>query len=165
MTLEARNGQTDWPLFNIARWWPASVYTINKKGYVIGGHNLDDGPLDSIEEINLSLPIPSWRVLPQRLKKKRCGCCAIAHPKNPNIIIVVGGCNNNDKFLRRCEMVCLDQRQQGQTRRVPSMTTPRTDHTLVLVENRFIVAMGGCDNSQHLSSVEYLDLEEAQEQQ
>ena len=38
--------------------------------------------------------------------------------------------------------------------------TPRSEHTLVLVETSFVVAMGGHDGSQYLSSVEYLDLEE-----
>ena len=101
------------------------------------------------------------------MKKKRSGCGAIAHPQKPNTIIVVGGCNNNDMHLRCCEMVCLDQTEQGQTRRVPSMMTPRAHHALVLVEDRFVVAMGGESNgSRAISSVEYLDLEEeAQEQQ
>ena len=157
---------TDWPLLNIGRLHHASVYTTNKKVYVIGGCNEKIDPLDSIEEIDLSLPTASWRVLPQRLNKKRNGCCAIAHPKNPNNIIVVGGYNKNDKCLRCCEMMCLDPTQEGQTRRLPSMMTPRAGHTLVLVENRFVVAMGGFNGSQYLSSVEYLDLEEeAQEQQ
>ena len=92
--------------------------------------------------------------------------CAYASLDDPNIIIVVGGYNRNDKHLRCCEVICLDQTQQGQTRTLPTMTTPRALHTLVLVENRFIVAMGGYDGSRRWSSVEYLDLEEeAQEQQ
>ena len=162
----SKTWSTDWPLLNIGRHFHACIYTNNKKAYVIGGCNSNFEALDSIEEIDLSLPTPSWRVLPQRLNKKRSGCRAIAHPKNPNIIIVVGGYNNNDKYLRCCEMVCLDQTQQGQTRTLPSLTTPRAHHTLVLVENRFIVAMGGSDGSRPLSSVEYLDLEEeAQEEQ
>ena len=41
----------------------------------------------------------------------------------------------------------------------------RAHHTLVLVENRFVVAMGGHDGSQHLSSVEYLDLEQEPKEQ
>ena len=164
---------TDWPRLNIGRRRHASVYTNNKKAYVIGGYctsfNIFDCPLDSIEEIDLSLPTPRWRVLPQRLKKKRSGCCAIAHPKNPKYIIVVGGYNNNSKCLRSCEMLCLDEAQEGQPRRLPYMMTRRADHTVVLVENRFIVAMGGKSNGlrglRRVSSVEYLDLEEAQEQQ
>ena len=155
-----------WPDLKIGRNSHVSVYTHNKKAYVIGGYNSNGDPLDSIEEIDLSLPTPSWRVLPQRLNKKRDGCCAIAHPKNPKIIILVGGYNKNDKCLRCCETICLDQLNEGQTRPLPPMTTPRAWHTLVLVENRFIVAMGGYDVSQRVSSVEYLDLEEeAKEQQ
>ena len=52
---------TNWPLLNIARFHHASVYTTHKRAYVIGGYNND-----SIEEINLSLPTPRWRVLPQQ---------------------------------------------------------------------------------------------------
>ena len=129
---------TDWPLLNIGRWYHASVYTNDKKAYVIGGYKSNTGPLDSIEEIDLSLPTPNWRVLSQGLNKKRSGCRAIAHPKNPNNVIVVGGYNDNesynDKHLRCCEMVCLDQTQDGQTR-LPSMTTPRAYHTLVLKQH------------------------------
>ena len=155
----SKEWSTDWPL-NIGRYSHASVYTHNKKAYVIGGYNED-----SIEEIDLSLPSPSWRVLPQRLNKERSGCCAIAHPKNPNYIIVVGGSNSNF-HLRCCEMICLDQTQGGQTRRLPPMTTPRARHALVLVENRFIVAMGGVSTgNRYLSSVEYLDLEEEPQEQ
>ena len=63
----SREESTDWPILNIGRHNHASVYTHNKKAYVIGGCNSNDGPLDSIEEIDLSLGTPGWRVLAQRL--------------------------------------------------------------------------------------------------
>ena len=160
----SKQWSTDWPLLNIGRGYHACVCTNDKKAYVVGGYDTNQYYLDSIEEIDLSLRTPRWRVLPQRLNKKRSGCRAIAHPKNPNNIIVVGGlCDNN--YLSCCEIIALNQTQEGQTRPLPSMTTPRAVHTLVLVENRFVVAMGGYDGSGAVSSVEYLDLEEPQEQQ
>ena len=88
------------------------------------------GALDSIGEIDLSLPTPSWRVLPQRLNKERYGCCAIAQPKNPNYIVVGGGCDCGDKPLRCCEVICWTKHLK---KRLPSMMTPRVGHTLVLV--------------------------------
>ena len=58
------------------------------------------------------------------------------------------------------------QKKEGQTRTLPSMMTPRSEHTLILVENRFIVAMGGESNgSRIVSSVEYVDLEEEPQEQ
>ena len=161
----SKKWSTDWPLLNIGRSSHASVYTTNKKAYVIGGSSSSFKPFDSIEEIDLSLRTPSWKVLPQRLNKKRSGCCAMPHPNNPNNIIVVGG-HNGDKYLSCCELICLDPTQEeGQARTLPSMMIPRAFHTLVLVHNHFLVAMGGHDGSRTVSSVEYLDLEEEESQQ
>ena len=161
---KSRKWWTDWPPLNIRRDSHECVVN-NNKVYVLGGWNFTDGLLDSIEELDLLLPTPSWRVLPQRLEKKQTGCRAIAHPTIPHSIIVTGGSNGNDNYLCCCEMICLDPAQEGQTRALPSMTTPREDHALVLVENRFVVAMGGVSTGyQSISSVEYLDLEEEQQQ-
>ena len=78
-----------------------AVLTKNKKAYVVGGDTYQRrNALDRIEEIDLFLPTPSWRVLSQRL------------------------------------------------------------NTLVLVEKRFVVAMGVYNDSGAVSCVDYLDLEE-----
>ena len=211
-----------WPNLNIGRYQhacccvstPTTTSTNNhNKIYTIGGYSHNYGPLDVIEELDLSLPIPSWRILPQRLQQKRSGCCVVVDPHNPHNLIVVGGFNKKDKTLATCEIVSLEpqqpptpqqeaptaallqqqqqQQQQHQSttttrrRTLPSMTTPRANHTMVLVENRFLVVMGGnCYNHKHrfnnnhrnnkrnknhkkknkrhvvLSSVEVLDLEQ-----
>ena len=162
---KSRKWSTDWPSLNARREHHRCVVNNNNKVYVFGGSNFRDGFLDTIEELDLLLPTPSWRVLPQRLDKKlqkHLGYrCAIAHVKNSNNIIVAGGWNNKDKDLRSCEMICLDPTQEGETRTLPFMMTPRKEHALVLVENRFVVAIGGTSTGyQPIASVEYLDLEE-----
>ena len=86
-----------WPDLNIARYYHACVCinnnnsktNNNKVVYAIGGNN--SGPLDRIEELDLSVGKPRWRILPQRLKKKRSGCSVVVDPTNPNNLIVVGG--------------------------------------------------------------------------
>ena len=115
--------------------------------------------------LDLSLPCPSWRILPQRLKKERIGCQAVVDPKNLNNIIVVGGYNYK-AYHSCCEVVSLQRGQEEQTRTIPSLMTPRCGHAMVLVENRFLVVMGGRNGCVgYLSSVEVLDLDEAPEQQ
>ena len=157
-------GSTDVSPLGIVRVKHACVCT-NNKVYAIGGGNPhfngNESNLDIVEVLDLP-PNRGWNLLPQRLSKRRSGCCAVVHPKNPNIIIVVGGYNDNDKYLSCCETIALEQ---GQTVTLPSLMTPRAYHMLALVENRFVVAMGGYDGSQVVSSVEYLDLEEATQQQ
>ena len=154
---------TDWPDLNHARYLHTCVCTNNNKVYAIGGRNdqwRDGHALDTVEELDLSRGTPQWRILPQRLKKARAGCSAVVDPTNPNNIIVVGGecegyCEDS------CEIVSLEQAQEGQTTTIPSLPTPRGHHTLVLVENRFVVAMGGYnDRGQTVSAVEVLDLGE-----
>ena len=138
--------------------------SVKNKVYALGG--TDYSALDSIEVLDLSLPRPSWRILPQRLKKKRIGCQAVVDPKNPNNIIVVGGSNYKGKYLRSCEVVSLQERQEEQTRTIPSLMTPRCGHAMVLVESRFLVVMGGSNKiNEHLASVEVLDLDEDPEEQ
>ena len=107
-----RTWSTDWPHLNIAISWHTCIRTNDNKVYVVGGGNSNDGRLDSME---------------------RYGCRAIAHPKNPNSIIVVGGHDNEDKYLSCC-VISLQQTQEGETRRLPSMMTPRFKRTLVLVD-------------------------------
>ena len=116
---------TDWPHLNIARAEHACVCTTNNKVYVVGGHNSRE--LDSVEELDLSRRTPTWKILPQRLSKRRWGCCAIVHPMMSNHIIVVGGRNVQDGYLSSCEIISLEE--GGQTRMLPSMMTPREDHT------------------------------------
>ena len=157
-----KNWETHWPDLNLARCWLCCVCTSNKV-YAIGGH--DGSHLDSIEQLDLSIPTPSWTILPQRLKTKRSRGCAVVDPKNPNNIIVVGGLNLEDGCLSSCEVVSLEE-GQTRARTLPSLSTPRARHTLVLVENRFLVAMGGGNDSvPYLSSVEVLDLDEEEQQE
>ena len=154
---------SDGPQLKIRRGSHTCVFATNKV-YALGGWGGGKRALDSIEVLDLSLALPSWRILPQRLKKKRKGCQAVVDPKNPNNIIVVGGFNST--YLRCCEVVSLQEGQEEQTRTIPSLMTPRCGHAMVLVENRFLVVMGGRNGCVgYLSSVEVLDLDEAPEQQ
>ena len=151
----------DWPDLNIGRSRHTCV-TTNNKVYVIAGYNDENGgPLDSIEELDLSLPTPRWRVLPQRLKTKRDFCCAVVDPTDPNTVIVVGGSDTEHEPLASCEIVSLEEEQnhEGRTRTIPSLRTKRFRFGLVVVENRFLVAIGG-GLSTVLDSVEVLDLYE-----
>ena len=141
---------TDWPDLNIPRFGHACVCT-NNKIYVLGGYR--NGVIDSIEELDVSLATPSWRILPQRLTTKRTEFCAAVDPNNPNNIIVVGGHDEEFNKLTSCEILSLET---GRTRTIPSLTTPRHKHMMVVVEKRFLVVIGGF----HLSSVEVLDLDE-----
>ena len=158
-----RKWSKDWPDLNIGRRGHTCV-TTNNKVYVIGGCGYKKGSLDSIEVLDLSESTPRWRILPQRLKHKR-SCYAAATLEDPSKVIVVGGLNKNGD-LASCEIVCLEQGQEGQTRTVPSLMTPRCELSLVAVENRFLVAVGGkCNRWEHLSLVEVLDLAAAPEEQ
>ena len=154
---------SDGPQLKIGRAHHTCV-TAKSKVYALGGWVGGNRSLDFVEVLDLSLPLPSWRILPQRLGKKRMGCQAVVDPKNPNNIIVVGGFNST--YLRCCEVVSLQEGQEEQTRTIPSLMTPRCGHAMVLVENRFLVVMGGRNGCVgYLSSVEVLDLDEAPEQQ
>ena len=153
----------DWPDLNIGRDRHTCV-TANNKVYVIGGYSCEKGgSLDSIEELDLSLPTPRWRVLPQRLKTKRETCCAVVNPTDPNMVIVVGGWNSEHGILASCENVSLEGEQEleGHTRTIPSLTIKRYAFGLVVVENRFLVAIGGVNEGNYFASVEVLDLYEA----
>ena len=156
---------SDWPDLNTGRWYHTCI-TVGNKIYVLGGDN--GTVLDSIEELDLSLPTLQWRILPRRLQNHRCGCRAVVDPRNPNnSIIVVGGRNKQYKSFTSCEIVALGHQGQqagGQTMTIPPLSTPRVYHALVLVENRFLVVLGG-NNSEYLSSVEVLDLIQAPQQQ
>ena len=169
-----REWSQDWPELNIGRQFASCVAT-NNKVYVIGGRNADVNAvndnsgetLNSVEELDLSLPSPRWRILPQRLQTARQGCGAVVDPKNPNNILVVGGCNDEDRYLTSCEVFSLQQEQDEQTRTIPELSTARMYHSMVVVQNRFLVVVGGWESyDECLSSVEFLDLEEpTQEQQ
>ena len=128
---------TNWPALNNARFMHACVCT-NNKVYAIGGYCFDY--LNTVEELDLSLRTPEWRVLPQRLQKKRSLCSAVVDPTNPNNIIVVGGAGEGGDS---CEIISLTA-QEGPTETIPPLTTGREGLRTVVVENRFIVAMGGC---------------------
>ena len=163
-----REWSQDWPDLNIGRIHHTCV-TTNNKVYVIGGYNYEEGgELDSIEELDLSVPTPRWRILPQRLQCNREVCCAAVDPKDPNKVIVVGG-RNKSGVLASCETVSLEEEQEGQTRTMPSLTTERYNFSLVAVKKRFLVVIGGErvteGTSERLSSVEVLDLYEAPEEQ
>ena len=164
---------------NIGRLHHACVSTKDNKCYVLGGMTSnEDNAMDCIEELDLSTSNNNWRVLPKRLGETRAGCCAVMHPRDPHSIVVVGGknCRNdneydndddNDEFnyLDSCEIVSLlgGEPQQPQPQ-LPSLTTPRAHHTLVVVEKRFLVVMGGYNSTnKRLTSVEVLDLENQQQ--
>ena len=162
----------DWPDLNIGRSRHTCV-TTNNKVYVIAGYNDENGgPLDSIEELDLSLPTPRWRVLPQRLKTKRKEFCAVVDPTDITKVIVVGGgcdgdddtlaCDGDDETLASCEIVSLEEEHnhEGQARAIPSLRTKRAAFGLVVVKNRFLVAIGGVDEMKYSASVEVLDLHE-----
>ena len=154
----------DWPDLNIGRESPTCVTTKNKV-YAIGGRNSEEGgSLDSIEELDLSLRTPRWRVLPQRLQTKRSSCCAVVDPTDPNAVIVVGGVSSRGReTLTSCEIVSLEEEpnHDGHTRTIPSLMTARSKFGLVVVENRFLVAIGGENEVTYSASVEVLDLYEA----
>ena len=58
------------------REWPRCVCG-DEKVYAIGGLNDDDQEdEDSIEMLDLSVPEPSWIILPTRMKHGRGGCAA-----------------------------------------------------------------------------------------
>ena len=109
---------------------------------------------DSIEELDLSLPTPRWRILPQRLKVKRTFCQAVIDPRDKNSIIVVGGkADSRGPNLAACEVVWVGEgkgkekkdknnNSKGKTktgsREIPPMKTPRSAFSLVVVGNRLL---------------------------
>ena len=155
----------DWPELNTGRRYHSCV-TTNNKVYVVGGRYHCMHTTDCVEELDLSAPSPRWTILPQRLKTKRGGCRTVVDPNNTNNIIVVGGSNIEDEYLASCEIISLQQEQGEQTRTMPPLLTPHADHSMVVVQNRFLVVMGGRTNDrEHVSSVEFLDLEECPQEQ
>ena len=171
------------PSLNNGRYDHACVTTTsNNRVYVVGGSHTtgrnNRGLLDTIEELDLSYRRPRWLVLSRRLETKREGCRAVVDPRDENNIIVVGGRNEDGEFLTSCEVVPLGRGQRrggdsqtptttttttttttANTATIPPLNTPRAYHTLVVVENRFLVAIGGHGGIHTLSSVEMLDLD------
>ena len=147
---------TPLPDLNIGR-WKAAIVSTNNKVYVIGGRSVN-GRERSIEELDLSRNPRRWSVLPQELATKREGCRAVVHPRNNDSIIVVGGFNGRDRYLTTCEIVNVGQGHGEATGTLPPMTSPRKDHGLVLLDNRFLIAIGG-SNGSPLPSVEMLQLD------
>ena len=144
------------PDLNVGR-WKAAIVSTNNRVYVIGGRSVN-GRERSIEELDLSRNPRRWSVLPQELATKREGCRAVVHPRNNDSIIVVGGFNGRDRYLTTCEIVNVGQGHGEATGTLPPMTSPRKDHGLVLLDNRFLIAIGG-SNGSPLPSVEMLQLD------
>ena len=126
--------------------------------YAIGGRK--KGTYDAVcrvEKLNLSKNEPSWERA-NRLGEERVGCCAVVDPQN-NDILVVGGWNKPALKLASCEAIV------NRWRKIPPLATERCFHAAVVVEKRFLVVMGGRNNTGCLASVEVLDLAAAEEAQ
>ena len=133
---------------------------VGKKVYAIGGANKDDvKDEDSIEMLDLSVPQPSWTVLPTRMKQGRTGCAAAVDYNGD--IVVTGGFNIADRFLSNVEVFDTHNQVWKPTRLLPQMQTGRSGHSLVALKcGRILVALGGSTNTDFAStSVEFLVLD------